>query len=311
MRRLWLAVQILAAAAVAWFVGSSVVKNWGALRESRGIIHLDPIALAVSAAIILAAYAFLISAWRAVLMGWNEKLRYLAAARIWSLSNLARYVPGRIWQIAGMAAMARRAGVSPWAAAGSAVVVQLLAIATGALVTGIAAPQAGQGILIAAAGLGAAAVAAFLAWPPAVQLLSQTLVRLTGKEIRIEPVRAGPLLMSMIVTTLGWIAYGIALYFFIQGMLGEPLLPLVRCIGVFTASYLVGLIIVFTPGGLGVREGTMYILLKEPLGPAAALVITFGSRILLTSTELIAAALAMALTPRLAAEVRTPESPPA
>ncbi len=296
MRRLWLAAQILAAAAVVWFVGRSIAGNWDSLRGSSAIIHVDWTALLVSAAIVLSAYALLISAWRAVLQGWRETLPYGAAARIWSLSNLARYVPGRIWQIAGMAAMARQAGVSPWAAAGSAVVVQLLAIATGALVTGIFEPQAGRGVLIAATGVAAAALAAVLAWPPATKTLSRLLMRLTGREIRIEAVQPGPLVMSMVVTTLGWVAYGIALYFFVQGLLGEPLLPFTRSVGAFTASYLVGLILVFTPGGLGVREGAMFMLLKAPMGPAAAAVITVGSRILLTVTELLAALIALALT---------------
>ena len=144
MRRAWIAVQVLLAAAVLYFVGRSMARNWDAIRRSGATIALDPAALLAAAGIILATYALLITAWRAVLLGWGERLAYPQAARIWTVSNLARYIPGRIWQIAGMAAMAQQAGVSPWAAAGSAVVVQLLAIATGALVTGIAAPQAGQ-----------------------------------------------------------------------------------------------------------------------------------------------------------------------
>ncbi len=292
MRKLWVAAQLAIAAAVLFFVGRSMVRNWDAIRGSRAAIHLDPVALAVSAAIVLAAYAMLISAWRAVLLGWKERLAYPEAARIWCLSNLARYVPGKVWQIAGMAAMARRAGVSPWAAAGSAVVVQLLAIATGALVAGVTAPQSQPG-LVAAIGMVAILIAVSLAWPPAVLALSRLLRRLTGRDIRVDPVSLGPLLLSAGVTMLGWVAYGIALYFFIQGVLGEAVLPLTAAIGAMTASYLAGLLVVITPGGLGVREGAIYAMLVLPLGPSAAFVVTVGSRILLTVTELLAALVVM------------------
>jgi len=295
MRRLWLAAQVLLAAAVVYFVGSSMARNWEAIRRSGAAISPDPAALAVSAGITLATYALLISAWRAVLLGWGERLPYPAAARIWCLSNLARYVPGRIWQIAGMAAMAQRAGVSPWAAAGSAVVVQLLAVATGALVTGIAAPHAGHPLLIAGTGLAAAMVAAALAWPPATRVLSVALRKLTGRELRLEPVSPGPLLLATGVTILAWIAYGLTLYFFAQGILGAPALSVLASVGSFTASYLVGLLLVFTPGGLGAREGTLYVLLAPSLGPAAAFVVMVGSRVLMTATEILAALITLPL----------------
>jgi hypothetical protein len=289
MRRLWFAAQVVLAGAVLYFVGHSMARNWDDIRRSGAVISVDPAALAVSAGITLATYALLISAWRAVLLGWGERLPYPRAARIWCVSNLARYVPGRIWQVAGMAAMAQRAGISPWAAAGSAVVVQLLAVATGALVTGIAAPHAGKPLLVAGAGIAAAALAAALAWPPATRLLSSFLRRLSGRDLRLEPVAPGPLLLSTAVTTLAWVAYGLALYFFVQGVLGEARLSVFTAVGAFTASYLVGLLLVFTPGGLGAREGTIYVLLVGPLGPAGAFVVMAGSRVLMTATELLAA----------------------
>jgi uncharacterized membrane protein YbhN (UPF0104 family) len=295
MRRAWLAVQALLAAAVLFFVARSVARNWGAIRGSGVAISLDPLALLAAAGIILATYALLISAWRAVLLGWGQRLPYPQAARIWTLSNLARYVPGRVWQIAGMAAMAQRAGVSPWAATGSAVVVQLLAVATGALVTGMFVVDTAHPWLIAGCGVAAFAAAAVLASARATGLLGALLHRVTGRQWRIEPVARGPLVTSAAVTALSWIAYGLALYFLVQGLLGEPRLSVGASVGAFTASYLVGLLLVFTPGGLGAREGAIYVLLTGPLGPAAALVVMIGSRLLMTATEVVAALITLPL----------------
>ena len=59
-----------------------------------------------------------------------------SAARIWTVSNLGKYLPGKVWAIAGMALMARQAGVSPAAATGSASALGGPAAALGAMAGG-------------------------------------------------------------------------------------------------------------------------------------------------------------------------------
>jgi hypothetical protein len=302
MRRFWAAAQVVLIGLVAYFAGRSLIRNWAEIRGSGAAIHLDLGALAAATAIILATYALLIGAWRAVLLGWGERLRYPAAARIWCLSNLARYVPGRIWQIAGMAALAQQAGVKPWAAAGSAIIVQLLAIATGALVTGLLAPQAGHPLLVIASGLVALVGVGTLAWEPSTRVFARMLSAL-GRPFQLAPVAVGPLVVGAAVTTFAWVAYGLALYFCTRGLLGREAIPVGTAIGVFTGSYLFGLIAVFTPGGLGVREAALYLWLSGPLGPAGATVVSIGSRILMTATEILAALITLPLT------IRTSDGP--
>lgn len=298
MRRLWLAAQVLVVGAIGVFVVRSVGRNWDAIRRGGAELHIDPVALAAAAGIVLATYALLIGAWRAVLLGWGERLRYPDAARIWCLSNLARYVPGRIWQIAGMAVLAQRAGLTPWAAAGSAIIVQLLAVATGALVTGIAAPQAHHPLWVVVSGSVAAAAAAALAWRRGTELFSNTATRLLGRSIVLRPVARGPLLASACITLLAWVAYGLALSLCTAGLLGRFALDPLTAVGVFAGSYLAGLLAVFTPGGLGVRESLLYLWLVTPLGPAGALAVSIGSRLLLTATEVVAAGLTFPLGSR-------------
>ncbi|MEK6611059.1 MAG: lysylphosphatidylglycerol synthase domain-containing protein [Gemmatimonadota bacterium] len=298
MRRLWLVVQWALVAAVAWFVVKSVAHNWAEIRHSSSVVHLDLGALAAAAGIILATYALLIGAWRAVLMGWGERLRYPVAARIWCLSNLARYVPGRVWQIAGMAALAQKAGITPWAAVGSAIIVQLLAIATGAMVTGLAAPQAEHPMWVAASGVIALLAALTLTWGRMTAMFSRWLSAALGRPFELRPVGKGALLLSAAVTTLAWLAYGLALYLCTAALLGRAALDLRTAIGVFTGSYVLGLIAVMTPGGLGIREGALLFWLTGPLGPAGAVVVTIGSRLLMTAAELLAALITLPLTTR-------------
>ena len=293
VRRLWLAAQWLLGLAVAYFIVVTVADNWSQIRASQGRILLDPGALLAAAAMILASYAILISAWRAVLMGWETtRIRYGPAARVWCVSNLARYVPGKVWQVGGMAALAQRAGVSPWAAAGSAIIVQLVSIATGALITGLAAPQwKAHPWAVAVCGIVAAATAALLAWHRGTSVLAKWLGAMFGRSMQLAPVGKGALLLSAAVTTLAWLAQGLALYLCAVGLVGPTRLGIWSAIGIFTGGSLAGLLAVFTPGGLGVREGVLGFWLAPLMGPRRAIIVLVGSRLMLTATELLAAAI--------------------
>jgi len=294
VRRLWLALQWVLGLVVLYFVVASIAANWGEIRSSQARIRLDLGALAAATAMVLASYAVLISAWRAVLAGWEgpTKLRYAQAARVWCVSNLARYVPGKVWQIGGMAALAQRAGVSPWAAAGSAIIVQLVSVATGALITGLAAPQwKAHPWAVAGCGIVAAATAALLAWRRGTSVLTRWMSAMFGRPLELAPVGKGALLLSAAVTALAWLAQGLALYLCAAGLVGPTRLGLWSAVGIFTGGSLAGLLAVFTPGGLGVREGVIGIWLLPLMGPRRAIIVVVGSRLLLTVTELLAAAI--------------------
>ena len=47
-------------------------------------------------------YAMQIESWRRILAGWGQHLAFGPAARTWSVANLGRYVPGKVWSVAGL-----------------------------------------------------------------------------------------------------------------------------------------------------------------------------------------------------------------
>ena len=95
--------------------------------------------------------------------------------------------------------------------------------------------------------------------------------------------------------TVAWAGYGVAFWCLGRGTIGSSSLTVSHATGVFAAGYLVGLVMVFLPGGVGAREGVFIPMLTPSLGPAGAIVLTLASRILLTITEALAALLGVAL----------------
>lgn len=278
---------------VAGFAVRALVRNWDQLRTQPLALEVKPGYLVASVLLVWAMYALLVWAWKFMLACWGQSLDGWSAARIWTVSSLGKYLPGKVWAIAGMALMAQQAGVAAWAATGSAVVLQALAVGTGAAVVGLTgavaleAAHPGARLALGALVLASAVGIGLVLWPPFVQRLLR-LARVPAAQAvapRPEGVVAG-----IAVNAVAWVGYGIALWLLARGTLPAARLDRSTAVAVFTASYLAGFLALIAPGGLGVREGLFILILQQPLGIAAATALAVASRLLLTVTEFGAAA---------------------
>jgi glycosyltransferase 2 family protein len=246
--------------------------------------------VALSGGLFLVAHAVLVQTWRSVLACWDARLPFWSAARIWSVSNLGKYVPGKVWQIGAMSAMSRELGVSPIAASGSAILGTLVNVIAGfvvALLSGRAlleTTRPGWGAL--ATGIVVVAGGALLLAPLIIPRLAPFAARLAGRPLQTTlPVRA--VVYSLVGNVIAWLLYGLAFQTLVIGILGSAAGGYLEYLAAYTLSYLFGYLAFFAPAGIGVRE----IVMKEVLvvaglasAPQAALV-TVSSRIWLTLLE--------------------------
>ena len=293
MRSPWFRVlQWTVGLAILWFAGRSLVRNWHDLEAQPLAWRIDPVRLIAAALVVWAMYALLVTAWRVMLSAWGDRLDGWTAGRIWTVSNLGKYLPGKVWAIAGMALMARQAGVSPGAATGSAVILQAVSIGSGAIVaalTGAAALERARpgatGALWLIAVVAVAGIA-LLFWPPVLRRI----LRLAAAEAGAQAAPPLPaILYGVAANVTAWVGYGVALWLLARGLLPDAGLGLRASIAVFTASYLAGFLALIAPGGLGVREGLFILMLQGTLGIGAATALALASRVLLTITEFGAA----------------------
>src|SRR5256885_17027127 len=82
-----------------------------------------------------------IESGRRIRAGWGQRLAFGRAARTWSVANLGRYVPGKVWSVAGLVVLAQRAGVAPGPAAASAFVIQAVSLGRGVAVVASRTPH--------------------------------------------------------------------------------------------------------------------------------------------------------------------------
>ena len=278
------------AALVIWYVGAKLARDMLQLRAHPLATSPRWDVVALSGAVFLMAHAVLVQTWLSVLSCWDARLPFWTAARIWSVSNFGKYVPGKVWQIGAMGAMAKQVGVSPLAATGSAILGALVNVMTGFVVVLVSGrrlvdhAQGGAGTVAVVSTI--VASVALLTAPWVLPRVAPLVARRTGRPFEATlPVRA--VIYSLSGNVAAWLIYGAAFQLFVRGMLGSASGGYTAYLTAYTFSYVVGYVALFAPAGAGVREFTMLSVLQFAglaTAPQAAL-ITISSRLWLTILE--------------------------
>lgn len=280
---LGLVVRFLLTIVVLFFVGRQVWVNWDQVKATDW--QLDHLWLIIPSLIVtqLALMMFAIS-WRAIISGFGHRISVPKSYKIFNLSNLGRYIPGKVWQVFGMLYLAKKEGVPAEQAAASAVIAQLFLVPTSLLVYVLAAQiepvlltdqfslmGKGSAYLIGALALAGCAVLIF-APQPILRLANFLLVKL-GRQPANFALDKRVALQIFIGYFCGWVLFGLAYWLMLQSVLGDNAPNLIASIGLYNVAYQIGYLALFAPGGLGPREWVMGELLKPligPIGPAIA-----------------------------------------
>lgn len=288
----WRYLQWLLAIGVIYLAVEAILRNWNDLQAKSITWSIRPLWLLGAVAVMLASYVLQIEVWRRVVAALGYPLRWVQAARVCTVSNLGKYVPGKIWAIAGAAMLAQREGVGAGVAVVAAVLLQGLAIASGVALSAFLAPDILGGLSpVQRTGIwviGALAVASSFALtiPPVRRVLQRFL---PSRVPPLPALDAKVLTLALAANALVWGATGLSFVWLGQGLLAAPPIPWALATSVFTIGYIAGLVAVFAPGGILVRESLVVLLLKGVLGVKFALALALASRVLLTCTELGAA----------------------
>jgi uncharacterized membrane protein YbhN (UPF0104 family) len=306
------------AVVVVVFAAIYLWKQWQSASREQLRVALDIPWLALASAIVLATYALLIETWRRVLGVYGSPVSFVDASHVWFVSNLGKYVPGKIWQVTAMTAMMTRLGariVDAGSAAAVITVVNVLAgfaivLAAGSGLLRTLGPNYERATILATLIL----VVALVAAPWTVRLVSRIASRALGRPLTLV-VPGKATWISLAGCLASWDAYGLAFQFFVRALVGHADGPWPAYLTAYTLSYLVGYLTLFAPGGIGAREVVLASALQAlhlTTAPEAAL-ITVASRLWLTVLEILPGVLFLPrrLSPAEAESRSVPETPPA
>jgi len=227
----------------------------------------------------------------------------LSGVRIVFVANLGRYVPGKVVQLAGMAWLAAREGVTPRVALGAAVIghgTALLAASTLGLLVLVKAAQPWQSI-----GWTGLALSAFLvgitSFPAPAARLQRLWLRLAAKSSP-EAGEPPPVVMRgfgvrwISAYLLIWLLFALSFWLFCLGI-GQSADPFV--VGpAYAAAYVAGYVALFAPAGVGIREAALVGFLLPVMPQQTALGVALAFRLWMTLLEIVPAAIFAVMTPK-------------
>ena len=279
-----IALQLTALVVVGAFFFWAFRDAW---HEAKPLLRTADLSdITVSCAILAAYYLLFTVAWQRMLGALGLEIPYLVALQAEMASILAKYVPGTVWIPAARIAALRRYGIRD-----TPLILSSMLLEAG--LSGLA------GILVFIVSLTTVGFSSAPILPLAilgVLILIGLHPRVFTPGIRrlLRPFGGGDLPPLPYPAMLGLIAYycftwivgGVALFFLLRSLGGDPsLIDIPYLGGVAAVSAIVAFLSLITPSGLGVREASMYGLLLAVTTKGIALGVTVLNRLTITIVE--------------------------
>ncbi len=269
-------------AVVFWFVGRAMVE--ASTKVDFSDLRFQPLWLIGGAASVVAG--IIVGGWVLCVMygRLGTPLTLRQGFSLFSVPILGNYVPGRVASIAGHAAIAKSFGV-PLSASGPGVFLMFgLGLSTATII--------GLAMLIVQPAPGIDAVTFQLCFAAAIVVLAICMhPRLYFGIVNfiLRLMKRPPLDVKLNVATMGLLAGGMCVHALLYaggfvamclGVVDIPISVLPMMIGAICVANTAGLLAIFAPGGIGVREGVLMAVLLGALGEGTAVLVTVALRLL-------------------------------
>lgn len=283
--------------AIVWFVlvvwpkwEPDLHSFWEESRESASLptIFLSFISL-------LLGYYFAPAPWRKILDALKiPKLDKGEVRRNWYVTQLGQYVPGKLWMVVGRVTFLRANGIGPVKAVSAFILENIYMMVALTIMAMIALPFLGMAnvpLPVVIALWISAMLGILMLFAPRIQkFLAHKLSHRFNTDIESLPhISHRHQAIFIGYHLLSWTLRSMALYFWFRGFgvqPEEPFAMIAVCLLAGPVSWFIALVMVFIPGGIGIREGVQGLLLSGFAGGVqVATVIAFGQRILLMVVE--------------------------
>jgi uncharacterized membrane protein YbhN (UPF0104 family) len=277
------------------FLARTLYLDWGEIVAYDW--DFDYFALIVAFSLMLSATAFYAYLWKMILGRLGTPLSYRNSYRIFFLSQLGRYIPGKVWSILGLVYLTEKEGVSKVISGASVMLLLMLQVVSGVMVFAVTLPfweriDAVPGLNVLLLSLPAGLI---LLHPALLSRGVNLALRLTGQSETQLTWRYSYLLGQLGLWAVFWLVNGVAYRFLIRSIDSSPLPQFFVLAGIFSIAWVAGFLSLVTPSGLGVMEGTLAFLLSFYFPVHVATVIALWTRVARTAVDLVSAGIAWRL----------------
>ncbi len=245
--------------------------HWPQVREQIAQLAIGRFMLA-SAMFAAFLLCFRALSWRRVLKGFGYTLPFGATARIWSLSELARYLPGAIWQVIGRVFLSKPYGIPGSIVTTSQILEICIFLFANVLLAGSCLLWFGQEMLHNSdarpwliAALALVPTLGLLLHPRIFYTAANAIMRRLGKAEIVQRLRGRKLIELLFWMMVGLIWQSIAVYLIV-----DPVLHFHRAwwwvvAGAYCLAWIAGFLAIWAPGGIIVREWVFVVTMQAIL----------------------------------------------
>jgi hypothetical protein len=267
------------------FLAIAVAHQWQAIAGFEWTFRTDLLTLSLLALVVI----FFLDAfgWHLVLAALGHRHDALCSIRVWLVSSLARYIPGGIWSYTSRAMLAKAEGVS-LARASISLLLETLLLMTSSFAIGLSAIlPTGNLPAVPAWAMAISLVTALLLHPRILSLL-RFFPGIIGRTISQENLPGTrPMALLFGYYCFFWMAFGGVFVIFISAFHSTPPTHWLPLGGSLAFGFFWGFIFLFVPGGIGIRESAIYLLLLPFLPAPVCTVIAVASRLWIIAGEAI------------------------
>ena len=292
--------QLIIVGVILVFWGRVLIANWDEIVNYPWRLSWTSL---LQSMIVLMLLLFLISTiwWRALTLV-GKPLPWRQGAAIWLQAQIARYIPGGVWDVAGRLVLGHEAGVDKRrmsASVGMEMGLQVLSASLFLLVALIIGADATVRAYLPYV-LIIIAISLVMLTPPVFSALVNWGLKLLRRPPLVLDISYGNILLLFLMRVFAHGLEGLAYFLFARGLSPIPWSAAPLMISAYVGAWLIGYLAIFVPTGIGVREGALVLLLGPTFPFGLVSVSAYGYRVWIAIRDLLGALLGAWLARRVA-----------
>lgn len=271
------------------FLGKMVWDNWTQVREAP--FTFRPFPLLLSTLIFVVSYFIQIWAWYLITLKLGIAISFPETVTSWFYSQLGKYLPGKVWLLLGRYYFYEAKGkprkeisialyfeIVTMLLAGGLLFWASLLFLKGMQLDFLKGWSWWIGLLFI--------LAFFLLHPRVLGKVFNRILFHFKKDPLIFSISYADILWILFICILTWAVGGIGFYFFVGAVFPVAAHHVLFLTGTLAFSNIAGLLAIFAPSGLGVREGVLVYLLSSIMPGSVAVIISILTRIWMTLIDI-------------------------
>ena len=265
--------QVVVFLVVVYFLTSSLVKNWSQLQQYDFSFSFGLLLLSF---VFLLGGLFLVSfCWYIILNSFGEKISVRQAFSVWTKAEMVKYIPGMVWTFASRTFLSEKDKILTLT---SVVIEVALKLAASLLLSFVLLFTFFKDTFNIYLVSGLVVLGVFSLHPRVFNKIMKTGCKIIKRPWKAVALSYRNILLWLLLLMGSWFLIGVGFSLLVYSI-GNNYYSLLFLIGSFALAWSAGFLFFTLPGGIGVREGVMVLVLSTVMPEAVAIVISLSARV--------------------------------